>query len=106
MRQVTAPKHLKVDDDRGLVKCATCGFASQVIDSRAGPAGSIRRRRQCKGASCLARFTTYEVISVAPIVLDPGELVAMLDVRLQSIVFEIDQARQQLAAVRALLGPE
>ena len=42
------------------MKCPFCGhLEDRVIDSRAGGAGDvIRRRREC--ASCERRFTTYE----------------------------------------------
>lgn len=42
------------------IRCPKCGGASvSVIDSRAGPNNSVRRRRVCR---CGERFTTYEMI--------------------------------------------
>lgn len=49
------------------MKCPYCGFAeSKVVDSRPND-NSIRRRREC--LSCLRRFTTYELVERAPIVV-------------------------------------
>jgi transcriptional repressor NrdR len=49
------------------MKCPFCGFPdSKVIDSR--PAEEkIRRRREC--LSCFKRFTTYEEVEHAPLVV-------------------------------------
>jgi transcriptional repressor NrdR len=49
--------------------CPYCGFTeSKVVDSRASEEGSaIRRRREC--LSCEKRFTTYERIEEAPLVV-------------------------------------
>src|SRR5947209_15403170 len=52
------------------MKCPFCGHGEdKVIDSRAGNAGDvIRRRRECEG--CTRRFTTYErVEDVLPTVV-------------------------------------
>lgn len=51
------------------MKCIYCGFLdSKVIDSRSTDEGSaIRRRREC--LSCARRFTTYETIESAPILV-------------------------------------
>lgn len=51
------------------MKCPKCGQAdSHVIDSRqSGEGNSIRRRRAC--SACGKRFTTYEVIETAPLVV-------------------------------------
>ena len=51
------------------MKCPYCGYSeSKVIDSRPTDDGnSIRRRREC--LSCSKRFTTYEIMETAPIVV-------------------------------------
>lgn len=51
------------------MKCVYCGCVdSKVVDSRQNEDGtSIRRRRECM--SCGKRFTTYETIEVAPILV-------------------------------------
>lgn len=50
------------------MKCIFCGFDdSKVIDSRATENGGIRRRREC--LSCARRFTTYERVERAPVVV-------------------------------------
>ena len=51
------------------MKCPKCGHAdSHVIDSRQSNEGnSIRRRRAC--SACGKRFTTYEVVETAPLVV-------------------------------------
>ena len=51
------------------MKCMYCGFTeSKVIDSRsADDEKTIRRRRECTG--CGRRFTTYETIEIAPILV-------------------------------------
>ena len=51
------------------MKCPVCGHEdSKVIDSRpANDGSSIRRRREC--LECQKRFTTYEVIETAPIII-------------------------------------
>jgi transcriptional repressor NrdR len=47
--------------------CPSCGSDdSRVVDSRTVE-GGVRRRRECLG--CLARFTTYERIEVAPLLV-------------------------------------
>jgi transcriptional repressor NrdR len=53
----------------GLVKCPGCaGFDDKVIDSRTADDGSaIRRRREC--LACGRRFTTYERLEEAPLVV-------------------------------------
>ncbi|HEX2954486.1 MAG TPA: transcriptional regulator NrdR [Bacillota bacterium] len=49
--------------------CPYCGYPeSKVVDSRASDEGSaIRRRREC--LSCERRFTTYERVEEAPLVV-------------------------------------
>jgi transcriptional repressor NrdR len=51
------------------MKCPFCGFEeSKVIDSRAtDDNNSIRRRREC--LECKKRWTTYETIETAPILV-------------------------------------
>ncbi len=51
------------------MKCPNCGSSdSHVLDSRHVEEGnSIRRRREC--AECSRRFTTYEAIETAPIIV-------------------------------------
>jgi len=51
------------------MKCPFCfHFDSKVIDSRPTDEGTrIRRRREC--LSCFRRFTTYEVVETAPIMV-------------------------------------
>lgn len=51
------------------MKCPHCGFLdSKVVDSRpTDESASIRRRREC--LKCLKRFTTYETIERAQILL-------------------------------------
>lgn len=51
------------------MKCIFCGsFESKVVDSRLSDDGtSIRRRREC--LSCQKRYTTYEKVESAPILV-------------------------------------
>lgn len=51
------------------VRCPSCsGFDDKVVDSRtADDGGAIRRRREC--LSCGRRFTTYERLEEAPLVV-------------------------------------
>ena len=51
------------------MRCPACGYAdSRVLDSRPTQDGlSIRRRRECP--KCLRRFTTYERIEEAPLLV-------------------------------------
>ena len=51
------------------MKCPVCGYEeSKVIDSRPANDGcSIRRRREC--LECHKRFTTYETVETAPIMI-------------------------------------
>lgn len=51
------------------MKCLYCGFTeSKVLDSRPADDGNaIRRRREC--LQCGKRFTTYEVVETAPILV-------------------------------------
>ena len=51
------------------MKCIYCGhFDSKVIDSRStDESNSIRRRREC--LKCGKRFTTYETVETAPILV-------------------------------------
>jgi len=51
------------------VKCPFCGcLESRVIDSRSTDEGSaIRRRREC--TACERRFTTYEKLEEAPLIV-------------------------------------
>ena len=50
------------------MKCLYCKHTeSKVVDSRATDDRTIRRRREC--SSCGRRFTTYETIEVAPVLV-------------------------------------
>lgn len=51
------------------MKCPVCAYEeSKVVDSRPSADGStIRRRREC--LACQKRFTTYEIIETAPLVV-------------------------------------
>ncbi len=51
------------------MKCPFCGNTEdKVVDSREGPEGdSVRRRREC--LKCLRRFTTYEHVEKAPLMV-------------------------------------
>ncbi|MBR3570858.1 MAG: transcriptional repressor NrdR [Oscillibacter sp.] len=51
------------------MKCPFCKYPeSKVVDSRPSDEGaSIRRRREC--LSCARRFTTYETVEFAPVVV-------------------------------------
>lgn len=51
------------------MKCPACAYEeSRVVDSRPSADGStIRRRREC--LACQKRFTTYEIIETAPLVV-------------------------------------
>lgn len=51
------------------MKCPACAYEeSKVVDSRPSADGStIRRRREC--LACQKRFTTYEIIETAPLVV-------------------------------------
>ena len=50
------------------MKCPYCGqLGDKVVDSRESKEGDvIRRRRQCLGADCGRRFTSYERIDEIP----------------------------------------
>ena len=52
------------------MKCPYCGYnESKVIDSRPTEDDEkIRRRREC--LSCGKRFTTYEIVETAPLMVD------------------------------------
>jgi transcriptional repressor NrdR len=51
------------------VKCPSCGhLEDKVIDSRSAKEGqAIRRRREC--LACQRRFTTYETVETAPLLV-------------------------------------
>jgi len=51
------------------VKCPSCGhLEDKVIDSRSAKEGqAIRRRREC--LACRRRFTTYETLETAPLLV-------------------------------------
>lgn len=51
------------------MKCPFCGYHdSRVVDSRATTLGAeIRRRREC--IKCQRRFTTYETVDLAPLMV-------------------------------------
>lgn len=50
------------------MQCPFCGFReSKVIDSRHTDSNTIRRRRECE--ECKKRFTTYEKIETAPVMV-------------------------------------
>jgi transcriptional repressor NrdR len=51
------------------MKCPFCGYAeSKVVDSRPADEGArIRRRREC--LRCQKRFTTYEIVETAPLMV-------------------------------------
>ena len=51
------------------MKCPSCGFSEdKVVDSRTTKEGAaIRRRREC--LQCSKRFTTYEYIERAPLIV-------------------------------------
>ena len=51
------------------MRCPTCGFEEdKVVDSRSTREGrAIRRRREC--LSCGKRFTTYEYVERAPLLV-------------------------------------
>ena len=51
------------------MKCPSCGhLEDRVIDSRSAREGqAIRRRREC--LKCRRRFTTYEVVETAPLLV-------------------------------------
>jgi transcriptional repressor NrdR len=51
------------------MKCPFCGHDdTRVTDSREADDG-IRRRRECLSASCGRRFTTYERVQIAPLIV-------------------------------------
>ena len=68
-------KHTFVDDDanvgryRGSMRCPYChGTDDKVVDSRMAEGGSAtRRRREC--LACGRRFTTFERLEEAPLVV-------------------------------------
>lgn len=51
------------------MKCPFCGnFEDKVVDSREAQEGdAIRRRREC--LKCGSRFTTYEQVEIAPVMV-------------------------------------
>ena len=69
------------------MRCCFCGYEeSKVIDSRSTEeGGSIRRRREC--LKCKKRFTTYEKIEAAPL-----------------MVIKKDKSRQVFSREKLLLG--
>ena len=69
------------------MRCCFCGYEeSKVIDSRSTEeGGSIRRRREC--LKCEKRFTTYEKIEAAPL-----------------MVIKKDKSRQVFSREKLLLG--
>lgn len=52
-----------------MMKCPFCGYPdSKVVDSRStASASAIRRRREC--LKCQKRFTTYETVEKAPMMV-------------------------------------
>jgi transcriptional repressor NrdR len=51
------------------MRCPYCSHASsRVIESRAAEE-AVRRRRECDNAECQRRFTTYEKIEMAPLMV-------------------------------------
>jgi len=51
------------------VKCPYCGHDdTKVTDSRESDDG-IRRRRECLSPTCARRFTTYERVQIAPLIV-------------------------------------
>ena len=51
------------------MKCPYCAHdSSRVIESRSAEE-AIRRRRECDNADCQRRFTTYEKIEMAPLMV-------------------------------------
>jgi transcriptional repressor NrdR len=51
------------------MKCPYCSHAaSRVIESRSSDE-AIRRRRECENAECQRRFTTYEKVEMAPLMV-------------------------------------
>ncbi|MCX7570772.1 transcriptional regulator NrdR [Tumebacillus sp. DT12] len=51
------------------MKCPYCAHvSSRVIESRSADE-AIRRRRECDNADCQRRFTTYEKIEMAPLMV-------------------------------------
>lgn len=51
------------------MKCPYCSHASsRVIESRSSEE-AIRRRRECENAECQRRFTTYEKVEMAPLMV-------------------------------------
>lgn len=86
-------------DKTGGYRCPRCAFATRIVDSRQGTAGSIRRRRFCLSADCAFRFTTFELQQESQTV-DPGAFhaqakAALVDAeqlvgRLQVLVKAID----------------
>ena len=71
------------------MKCNFCGCVdSKVVDSRQNEEGtSIRRRRECM--KCGKRFTTYETIETAPV-----------------MVVKKSGARQQFSSAKAEFTPK
>ncbi|HEX9698102.1 MAG TPA: transcriptional regulator NrdR [Acidobacteriota bacterium] len=53
------------------MKCPYCGhLKDKVVDSRESREGQvIRRRRECLSEACGRRFTTYEQVELAPIMV-------------------------------------
>jgi len=51
------------------MKCPVCSYSeTKVVDSRlSGDGGAIRRRREC--LKCEKRFTTYEYVETAPLMV-------------------------------------
>lgn len=51
------------------MKCPYCSHASsRVIESRATDE-AVRRRRECENPECQRRFTTYEKVEMAPLMV-------------------------------------
>ena len=92
------------------MKCPFCFFIeSKVIDSRPTDEGvKIRRRRECLG--CEKRFTTYEIIETAPVMVvkkdktreafDRGKLLAGLTRACEKRPISVSQLEEAADAIQ------
>lgn len=81
--------------------CPTCGAWSSVLDTREGPAESIRRRRECANGH---KFFTFEILAAAR---NPGQAArAVATVKARRAKWARDQAIRKDCRPREVLAAE
>jgi hypothetical protein len=61
------------------MSCPKCDADVSVVDSRPGPANTIRRRRLCSSSSCRFRFTTHELVIDGSPAVSPAALLVLIE---------------------------